>query len=86
MLITSRRAAICQSVAEVQFTGVAPLRAVSHRFYSNFNMGLISNVNKNTLNIQCNCKHRCLLLSTIYEIGLFLSLMASLTKFREFFS
>ena len=33
MLITlSRRAAICQSVAEVQLTGVAPLGAVSHRF------------------------------------------------------
>ena len=28
----SRRAAICQSVAEVQLTGVAPLGAVSHRF------------------------------------------------------
>ena len=33
MLITlSRRATICQSVAEVQLTGVAPLGAVSHRF------------------------------------------------------
>ena len=33
MLITlSRRTAICQSVAEVQLTGVAPLVAVSHRF------------------------------------------------------
>ena len=33
MLITlSRRAAICQSVAEVQLTGLAPLGAVSHRF------------------------------------------------------
>ena len=33
MLITlSRRTAICQSVAEVQLTGVAPLGAVSHRF------------------------------------------------------
>ena len=33
MLITlSRRAAICQSVAEFQLTGVAPLGAVSHRF------------------------------------------------------
>ena len=33
MLITlSRRVAICQSVAEDQLTGVAPLGAVSHRF------------------------------------------------------
>ena len=33
MLITlSRRTAICQSVAEVELTGVTPLRAVSHRF------------------------------------------------------
>ena len=33
MLITlSRRTAICQSVAEVQLAGVAPLGAVSHRF------------------------------------------------------
>ena len=33
MLITlSRRTAICQSVAEVQLTGLAPLGAVSHRF------------------------------------------------------
>ena len=33
MLITlSRRTAICQSVAEVQLTGVVPLGAVSHRF------------------------------------------------------
>ena len=33
MLITlSRRTVICQSVAEVQLTGVAPLGAVSHRF------------------------------------------------------
>ena len=33
MLITlSRRNAICQSVAKVQLTGVAPLGAVSHRF------------------------------------------------------
>ena len=33
MLITlSRRAAICQSVAEVLLTGVVPLGAVSHRF------------------------------------------------------
>ena len=33
MLITlSRRAAICQSDAEVQLTGVVPLGAVSHRF------------------------------------------------------
>ena len=33
MLITlSRRAAICQSLAEVQLTGLAPLGAVSHRF------------------------------------------------------
>ena len=32
MLITlSRRAAICQSVSEVELTGVAPLGAVSHR-------------------------------------------------------
>ena len=31
MLITFRRAAICQSVAEVQLTGVAPLGTVSHR-------------------------------------------------------
>ena len=37
MLITlSRRTAICQSVAEVQLTGVAPLGAVSHRFNFNF--------------------------------------------------
>ena len=37
MLITlSHCAAICQSVAEVQFTGVAPLGAVSHRFNFNF--------------------------------------------------
>ena len=37
MLITlSRRTAICQSVAEVYLTGVAPLGAVSHRF--NFNL------------------------------------------------
>ena len=35
MLITlSRRTAICQSVAEVQLTGVAPLGAVSHRYTS----------------------------------------------------
>ena len=34
MLITlSRRTAICQSVAEVLLTGVAPLGAVSHIFY-----------------------------------------------------
>ena len=33
MIITlSRRAAICQSVAEVKLTGIAPLEAVSHRF------------------------------------------------------
>ena len=33
MLITlSRRTAICQSVAEVQLTGVDALGAVSHRF------------------------------------------------------
>ena len=33
MLITlSRRAAICQSVAEVKLTGMAPLGAVRHRF------------------------------------------------------
>ena len=33
MLITlSRCAAICQSVAQVQLTGVAPLETVSHRF------------------------------------------------------
>ena len=33
MLITlSRRTAICQSVAEVKLTGVAPLGALSHRF------------------------------------------------------
>ena len=31
MLITSCHAAICQSVAEVQLTGMAPLGAVSHR-------------------------------------------------------
>ena len=37
MVITlSRRASICQSVAEVKLTGVAPLGAVSHRF--NFNL------------------------------------------------
>ena len=30
--ILSRFTAICQSVAEVQLTGVAPLGAVSHRF------------------------------------------------------
>ena len=37
MLITlSRRAANCQSVAEVSLTGVAPLGAVSHRFKFNF--------------------------------------------------
>ena len=42
MLITlSRRAAICQSFAEVQLTGVAPLGAVSHRF----NFFLINNNN-----------------------------------------
>ena len=28
----SRRTAICQSVSEVQLTGVVPLRAVSQRF------------------------------------------------------
>ena len=34
MLITlSRRTAVCQSVAEVELTGVAHLGAVSHRFY-----------------------------------------------------
>ena len=34
MLITlSRRAAICQSVSEVWWIGVAPLGAVSHRFF-----------------------------------------------------
>ena len=33
MLITlSRHTVICQSVAEVQLTGVAPMGAVSHRF------------------------------------------------------
>ena len=37
MLITlSRRAAICQAVAEVQLTGLSPLGVVSHRF--NFNL------------------------------------------------
>ena len=37
MLITlSRRTAICESVAEVYLTGVAPLEAVSNRF--NFNL------------------------------------------------
>ena len=37
MLITLfRRTVICQSVAEVQLTGVAPLGAVSHRFKFNF--------------------------------------------------
>ena len=37
MLITlSRRTAICQSVAEVYLTGVAPLGAVSHRFNFNY--------------------------------------------------
>ena len=41
MLITlSRRTAICQSVAEVLLTGVAPLGAVSHRF--NFLMPKLS--------------------------------------------
>ena len=36
MLITlSRRAAICQSVAEVSMTGVAPRGAVSHRLNIN---------------------------------------------------
>ena len=40
MLITlSRRTAICQSVAGVYLTGLAPLGAVSHRF--NFNFFLI---------------------------------------------
>ena len=39
MLITSCHTAICQSVAEVQLTGVAPLGAVSHRF--NLNLILI---------------------------------------------
>ena len=34
MLITlSRRTAICQSVAEVQLTGVAPLGVISHRLF-----------------------------------------------------
>ena len=28
----SRRTVICQSIAEVYLTGVAPLEAVSHRF------------------------------------------------------
>ena len=37
MLITSRRAAICQSVAEVLLTGVAPLEAESPRFNFLFN-------------------------------------------------
>ena len=37
MLITlSRRAAICQSVAEVELIAVAPLGAVSHRFDFDF--------------------------------------------------
>ena len=39
MLITlSRRAAICQSVAEVYLTGVTPMGAVSHRFNFNFDI------------------------------------------------
>ena len=39
MLITlSRRAVICQPVAEVYLTGVAPLGAVSHRFNFNFKL------------------------------------------------
>ena len=37
MLITlSRRTAVCQSVAEVQLTGVVPLGAVIHRLNFNF--------------------------------------------------
>ena len=37
MLITlSRHTAICQSIAEVELTGVAPLGALSQRF--NFNL------------------------------------------------
>ena len=42
MLITlSRRTAICQSVAEVELTGVAPLGAVGHRI--NLILIIISN-------------------------------------------
>ena len=42
MLITlSRRTAICQSVAEISLTGVAPLGAVSHRFNLIFNLGSV---------------------------------------------
>ena len=37
-----RRTAICQSVAEVELTGVAPLGAVSHRFFFYFTMTLES--------------------------------------------
>ena len=48
MLITlSRRTAICQSVAEVQLTGVAPLGAVSHRF-NFFNNNNNNNNNNNS--------------------------------------
>ena len=36
--MNTRRTAICQSVAEVLLTGVAPLGAVSHRFNFNFNL------------------------------------------------
>jgi hypothetical protein len=32
LIILSRRTAICQSVAEVYLTSVAPLGALSHRF------------------------------------------------------
>ena len=32
LIILSRRTTISQSVAEIYFTGVAPLGAVSHRF------------------------------------------------------
>ena len=45
MLITSRRAAICQSVAEVYLTGVAPLGAVSHRLNFNFCMNIVNGRN-----------------------------------------
>ena len=44
MLITlTRRTVICQSVAEVKLTGVAPLGAVSHILF-NFNIYLCRNL------------------------------------------
>ena len=46
MLITiSLRTVICQSVAEVKLTGVAPMGAVSHTF--NFNLILIKKTKTN---------------------------------------